>query len=137
MYMLEHITQKADSGDCAVPCIALYCNVPYERVMQSVPPDVYEHGLWLAEVLHTIEKISNVTPSMSYYNDKSIRQLSRYEFPKQAAIYGCLRIEAGNTFHYVFSDGEYLHDPLLPDAISLSSAKTDYHSGWLIVAKIF
>jgi hypothetical protein len=134
--MLKHITQKSDKGDCIVSCIAMYCGVDYDRVMKSVPPDVIPHGLWIQEAMHSIEKISGKVPALSYYNDIMIQQISRFEFPKKPAIYGCLRIEAGNVFHYVVSDGEYFYDPMLPDSIPLSAAKLDYHSGWLVTSMI-
>lgn len=133
--MLQHIPQKADDGDCIVTCIALYCGVDYDRVMESVPPDVIPHGMWLVEVLHTIEKITVKVPSITSYSNNMIQQVSRFEFPKKPAIYGCWRIEA-NIWHYVYSDGERFYDPLLPDSIPLSAAKTDYHSGWLVMSMI-
>jgi hypothetical protein len=133
--MLEHIPQKADEGDCIVTCIALYCNVDYDRVMQSVPSDVIPYGMWVPSVLEAIEKISNKVPSVTTYNGRMIQQISRFDFLKKPAIYGCWRIEAG-VWHYVFSDGERFYDPLLPDSIPLSAAKTDYHSGWLVMSMI-
>jgi hypothetical protein len=55
--MTTHIKQKG-YADCAVACIAMACNVEYERVLASVPPDVYFHGLYAGEVIHAIKKIS-------------------------------------------------------------------------------
>lgn len=133
---MNHVTQLSDSGDCGVACLAIFCHVPYKRVMESVPSDVIPHGLWLPEVLHAVEKITTKVPSLTYYNDQKIQQLSRYEFPQEMAIYGVLRLEANSAFHYVCCDGSYLYDPMLPDKITLDHAKLDYHSGWAIIARI-
>lgn len=132
----KHIPQTAPEGDCTVSCLALYCNVSYERVMQSVPADVIPHGLWIAEMLHAIEKIDNSVPAVVSYNGKRIIQLSQFQFPKNRVILGVLRTEAGGAFHYVFSDGQYFYDPMLPDSITIEQAKLDYHSGWAIVSVI-
>lgn len=132
---MNHIPQTVPYGDCIVSAIAMFCGVSYERVMQSVPPDVIPHGMWYAEVLHAIEKIENAAPSLTSYLNQQVKQLSQFEFPPCRAIYGVIRIESG-AFHYVFSDGEYLYDPLLPDKITLEQAKLDYHSGWLVVGII-
>lgn len=55
--MTTHIKQRG-YADCGVSCIAMFCNVDYERVLASVPPDVYFHGLYAGEILHAIKKIS-------------------------------------------------------------------------------
>jgi hypothetical protein len=133
---MNHIPQTAPYGDCIVSAIAMYCDVSYERVMQSVAPDVIPEGMWYAEVLHAIEKITRETSSLTSYLNQQIKQVSQFEFPKEKAIYGVLRAELGYTFHYVCCDGENFYDPLLPESITLKQAKTDYHSGWLVVAMI-
>jgi hypothetical protein len=133
---MKHVVQRSPDGDCIVSALAMYCGVSVERVMQSVPPDVVPHGMWIPEVLHAIEKIDNTVPASTYYNGKRAIQLSQFQFPKQRIILGVLRLEAGNVWHYIFSDGEYFYDPLLPDRISLEQAKTDYHSGWSIMVTI-
>lgn len=130
---MNHIPQKFPDGDCIVCCIAMALNVTYERVMQSVAPDVVPHGMWYGEVLHTIKKITGDDWAITQYT--SPMQLSQYKFPSHACIYGVVRTEAADAYHYIVSDGEYLYDPLLPEKILLFDAKLDYHSGWQIVAK--
>jgi hypothetical protein len=132
---MKHIPQKAPDGDCGVCCAALFLNQSYEEIMQSVPPDVIPHGLWIPELCHTIKKRADIDVAVVTYN-KDLFQISQFDFPKEPVILGVLRLEAGNVFHYVFSDGVYLYDPMLPDKITLNQAKTDYHSGWLVVSMI-
>jgi hypothetical protein len=130
-----HISQLARDGDCGVCAIGMVIDQSYEEVMKSTPPDVVPHGLWIPEVCHIIKKRTGKDVAVVTYN-KDLPQLSQYDFGSDRAIYGVLRIEAGNVFHYVVSDGEYFHDPMLPQRISVLNAKTDYHSGWAIVCKI-
>lgn len=128
---MKHIAQNFDSGDCGVACIAMVTATPYDRVMLSVPPDVADYGLWIPEVLHCLKKITGTEWTLKLFTT-DFPQLSRFEFPLEPAIVGVLRIEHGNVFHYVASDGEYLYDPLLPDRILITDAQLDYHSGWLV-----
>lgn len=132
---MEHIPQKFKEGDCGIATIALATNVTYERVLESVAPDACQHGIWVAELLHSLKKITGEEWSTKYYST-TFPQLSQYEFPKCPAVYGVIRLEAGNKWHYVFSDGEYFYDPLLPDKITIEQAKLDYHSGWCIMVEI-
>ncbi len=133
---MQHVTQKADTGDCGVAAIAMLCGVSCDRVMESVPPDVIPHGLWIPELQHAIEKITGKATTITFHNENTIQQLSRYELKKEPAILAVFRLEAGNAFHYVATDGEYFYDPLLPTKIELLQARTDYHSGWAVLAKI-
>lgn len=55
--MTIHIQQKG-YADCAVACIAMAAEVEYERVLASVPPDVYFYGMYWGEVLHALKKIT-------------------------------------------------------------------------------
>ena len=135
IYSMIHISQRARDGDCGVCCIGMVIGQTYEEVMQSTAPDVIPHGLWIPEVCHIIKKRTGKDVAVTTYN-KDLPQLSQYDFGSEKAIYGVLRLEAANVFHYVASDGEYFHDSLLPDRIPLKQAKTDYHSGWAIVCKI-
>lgn len=130
-----HIPQKFDEGDCIVSCLAMFLSESYEDVMQSIPPDVVPHGLWIYEVLHVIKKRSDVNASLVSYTPP-LPQLSRYDIPKEPCILGMMRIEHDYAFHYVYSDGIYFHDPLLPNKITVEQAKTDYHSGWLVYCLI-
>jgi hypothetical protein len=122
-------------GDCTVAVLAMFLEQSYEEIMQSVPPDVIPYGLWVPEMCHVIKKRSGIDAAVVMYNG-DFKQVSQFEFPKEPAIYGVMRIEAGNVWHYIYCDGENFHDPMLPEAITLEQAKTDYHSGWLVACMI-
>ena len=132
---MKHIPQRYDTGDCGVASLAMFLDQSYEDIMQSVPPDVVPYGLWIYEKLHVIKKRANIDALWVSYTAPLI-QLSRYEIPKEPWILGIMRIEHDYAFHYVYSDGVYFHDPLLPNKITVEQAKTDYHSGWLIYCLI-
>lgn len=135
-----HIQQKLPAGDCGIACIGMITGTTYERVMESVAPDSQRYGLWYAEVLHALLKI---TCKRWYLIEQATDTIINHQptikdfgFQKEPTMYGILRPDAGFVFHYVASDGVSFSDPLLPNAISLEEAKTDYHASWIIVGII-
>lgn len=132
---MNHIKQKAVYGDCGVAAIAMVTNVNYERVIQSVPPDVIPFGLWHAEVLHALKKITNKTWSLKEFVT-TYPLVKDYEFPMQNCIYGVTIPEMGNTFHYIACDGKIFYDPSMNLPLLLADVKKYTNiKNWPILAE--
>ena len=133
---MNHVQQKLPEGDCGVAVLAIVTNTSYERVLQSVAPDAVTHGLWYSEMLHALLKITgkhwgviDFTTDSAFKIQPTIRD---YKFSDMPVILGIVRPDAGYIFHYIAIAEGQLHDPLLPDALPLESAKTGYHGDWII-----
>lgn len=128
------VPQKAETGDCGASCIAMVCDVTYERVMESVPPDIIPHGLWYAEVFHALKKVSGRDWSIKEFTTTPVR-LQDLNFPDEPVILAVTKPEAGYVFHYVAADGFLFYDPYQLEPITVSEAK-EVHGKWNVLALI-
>lgn len=132
MRKMFHIRQRR-WADCGVATIAMAAGVAYERVLESVAPDCFVHGLWSGEMLHALLKITGRDWSLAEFDGETT--LKDFDFPEGPAIVCIDRPEMAHYWarHYAVVAGNVIYDPLLKAPLSMEEAKGDHHGAWRVV----
>lgn len=132
MRKMFHIRQRR-WADCGVATIAMAAGVAYERVLESVAPDCFVHGLWSGEILHALLKITGRDWSFVEFDGEIT--LKDFPFPEGPAIICIDRPEMAHYWarHYAVIAGNVIYDPLLKEPLSMEEAKGDHHAAWRVV----
>lgn len=136
--MTKHIQQRG-YADCGVACIAMITEVEYERVLASVPPDVYFHGLYAGEIIHAIKKISG--RNCGYVEVPELLFLDWWKSKSTMREEILIMKRSGNwdeitKIHYIYtSNGRWYFDPIEEERIN----HVDYippRKDWKVVGTI-
>lgn len=125
-------------ADCGVACIAMAANVEYERVLASVAPDVYFHGMYYGEVLHALKKI--LGKDFILYEEKDDIKLSDLDLKIGKYI---LFVERDFQYedplvktHYVFINFGMFHDPSKDKVVRCIDILKTIVGSWKLKASI-
>ncbi len=135
MQNIYHIRQRR-WADCGVATIAMAAGVAYERVLESVAPDCFVHGLWSGEILHALLKITGRVWSLAEFDGETT--VEKFDFPLSRAIICINRPEMAHYWarHYAVVADDVLYDPLLKEPLSMEAARADHHAAWRVVGVI-
>jgi hypothetical protein len=138
----KHIQQKS-YADCGISCIAMACNVPYDRVLASVAPDSHLYGLYYGEVLHALYKISNkkwvvVDYELDGRNSKLSdmyphKDMKRIFFVRRNTNFEDDKVNK----HYIYLEGKILYDPSKEIELPASELKNSPYKDWPVLAVIY
>lgn len=135
MRRIIHIRQRR-WADCGVATIAMAAGVAYERVLESVAPDCFVHGLWPGEILHALLKITGRVWSLAEFDGETT--LGKFSFPEGPAIVCVDRPEMAHYWarHYSVVAHNVIYDPLLKEPLDLDAARADHHGHWRVAGLI-
>lgn len=116
--MTNRINQK-NPADCAMCCVAMFCGITYEQLMERAPwlsyltQSVNNGGMTTDQELHLISVITGRTPLViqnHYHAEENTERL--FEMLKgKPAILSARSLNFFGGFHAVYWDGTKVIDP--------------------------
>jgi hypothetical protein len=127
--------------DCGAAMVASEAEVSYERARASIAPDVCAFGMYYAELLHALIKITKLDYRLTIKpKPENLAKYLRRQKLKTSEIYLCERTNITNPLwrvHYVGMDcDENLYDPLEQGVIENARVISDYHKEWNVLGVI-
>lgn len=119
---MKHVKQLGNL-DCGVASTAIITNKNYNDVLSLFPNNVESFGLWYAELVHGLCRITEQEWSWFYYPRTLLKDFHINVFPV------ILLVDRPEGFHYAVWDKGIIYDPLSETELSCSDYK---FNNWVV-----